>query len=136
MRYLPDSRWEKVRGQNLDLGDDRPASTAKKQGVTPLKYRERRRCPPFLLAPPTAFPTTPPTLAGEGECGRNPLAGVRLLPPAGCAVVGALLRCGGNQIIKLRASPAKATMELPFAQNYAASTSELLLSPHRLTAVY
>jgi hypothetical protein len=43
---------------------------------------------------------------------------------------------GGNQIIKLRASPAKATMELPFAQNYAASTSELLLSPHRLTAVY
>jgi hypothetical protein len=42
----------------------------------------------------------------------------------------------GNQIIKLRASPAKATMELPFAQNYAASTSELLLSPHRLTAVY
>ena len=25
--------------------------------------------------------------------GRNPLAGVRLLPPAGYAVVGALLRC-------------------------------------------
>ena len=28
-----------------------------------------------------------------GECGRNPLAGVRLLPPAGYAVVGALLKC-------------------------------------------
>jgi hypothetical protein len=25
-----------------------------------------------------------------GACGRNPLAGVRLLPPAGYAVVGAL----------------------------------------------
>jgi hypothetical protein len=47
-----------------------------------------------------------------------------------------LLTGWGNQIIKLRASPAKATMELPFAQNYAASTSELLLPPHRLTAVY
>jgi hypothetical protein len=30
---------------------------------------------------------------------------------------------------KLRASPAKATMELPFARNYPVSTSELLLSP-------
>lgn len=37
---------------------------------------------------------------------------------------------------KLRASPAKATMELPFARNYPAATSELLLSPHRLAAVY
>jgi hypothetical protein len=42
----------------------------------------------------------------------------------------------GNHVIKLRASPAKATMELPFAQNYPATTSELLLSPHRLAAVY
>jgi hypothetical protein len=30
---------------------------------------------------------------GVGERGRNPLAGMRLLPPAGYAVVGALLRC-------------------------------------------
>ena len=30
---------------------------------------------------------------GAGERGRNPLAGVRLLPPAGYAVVGALLKC-------------------------------------------
>ena len=37
---------------------------------------------------------------------------------------------------KLRASPAKATMELPFARNYPAATSKLLLSPHRLAAVY
>jgi hypothetical protein len=37
---------------------------------------------------------------------------------------------------KLRASPAKATMELPFARNYPAATSELLLSPHRLAAAY
>ena len=43
---------------------------------------------------------------------------------------------GGNQVIKLRASPAKATMELPFARNYPATTSELLLFPHRLAAVY
>jgi hypothetical protein len=33
---------------------------------------------------------------------------------------------------KLRASLAKATMELPFALNYPVSTSELLLSPRRL----
>ena len=36
---------------------------------------------------------------------------------------------------KLRASPAKATMELPFARNYPVSTSELPLSPRRLAAV-
>jgi hypothetical protein len=77
--------------------------------------------------------------AAEAEAVRQRLARLlqrlfRRVDPATWNRRAALER--GNQIIKLRASPAKATMELPFAQNYAASTSELLLSPHRLTAVY
>jgi hypothetical protein len=43
----------------------------------------KKKLPAASLIPPV----------GVGECGRNPLADVRLLPPAGYAVVGALLRC-------------------------------------------
>jgi hypothetical protein len=49
--------------------------------------------PPLCVVPCGESLTSGEFPVGVGGCGRNPLAGVRLLPPAGYAVVGALLRC-------------------------------------------
>ena len=79
----------------------------------PMAYEPNRR---------TAWPSGRQPLVRGGGKGAGAGAG-RARPGKSCHY-------------KLRASPAKATMELPFAQNYPAATSELLLSPHRLAAVY
>jgi hypothetical protein len=72
-------------------GHDVPAGTARDHCVIQQQQQQQQqRAPLQQLAGPTKHL---PACVGVGERGQNPLAGVRLLPPAGCAVVGALLRC-------------------------------------------
>jgi hypothetical protein len=57
----------------------------------PLPRGASPACPLVSWLVGYLFIPVPPV--GVAGCGRNPLAGVRLLPPAGYALVGALPRC-------------------------------------------
>jgi hypothetical protein len=88
--YLATRNWSRSRRWYL-----RPSLTSRHVPSSPCSSAHGAPCliPVVRLGlcalNPVGF--VPP--AGAGECGRKPLAGVRLLPPAGCAIVGVLLRC-------------------------------------------